>query len=63
MKTKKSSKKAGATSNGSVIVRFRASTALHNRLKYLAEVEEMSLAGLVKRLVLDTLTKFPSPQD
>ena len=59
MKTK-SLKKGG---NRSVIVRFRASNALHERLKHLAEIEEMTLAGLVRRLVLDTLAKFPDPQD
>jgi predicted HicB family RNase H-like nuclease len=47
-------------SRGQVIVRFRASNDLHERLKSLAEDEEMSLAGLVKKLVLDSLKKFPS---
>lgn len=42
-----------------VIVRFRSSNDLHERLKSLAEDEEMSLAGLVKKLVLDSLKKFP----
>ena len=60
---KKSSKKADAIGNQSVIVRFRAAKPLHERLKYLAREEEMSLAALVKRLVLDSLKKFPSPQD
>jgi len=60
---KKSLKKGGNTGNQSAIVRFRASDVLHERLKYLAREEEMSLAALVKRLVLDSLKKFPSPQD
>lgn len=55
-------KKAGATSD-SVIVRFRASNALYKRLKCLAKQEETSMAGLVKRLVLDTLSRFPSSQE
>jgi hypothetical protein len=59
MKTK-SLKKGG---NQSVIVRFRASNSLHKRLKCLAEEEEMSLSALLKRMVLDTLAKFPSSQD
>ena len=56
-------KKAGPTGNQSVIVRFRASYALYKRLKCLAKQEEMSMAGLVKRLVLDTLSRFPSSQE
>jgi hypothetical protein len=55
----KSSKQTGNTGK-SVIVRFRASESLYKRLKYLAQEEETSLAGLVKKLMLDSLAKFPS---
>ncbi|MGO9119740.1 MAG: hypothetical protein ACLQPD_19270 [Desulfomonilaceae bacterium] len=57
--SKKSLKKGGNSGTQRAIIRFRASDALHERLKYLAAQEEMCLAGLVRRLVLDSLKKFP----
>jgi hypothetical protein len=41
------------------IVRFRASTALQERLKKLAKEEELCLSAFVRKLVLDGLKKFP----
>jgi hypothetical protein len=57
--TKRTAKKNGNRSNQQLIVRFRASTGLHERLKKLAEEEELCLSAFVRRLVLDSLTKFP----
>jgi hypothetical protein len=57
--SKKTSRKHSNSANQSLIVRFRASSLLHERLKKLAEEEELCLSAFVRRLVLDSLEKFP----
>lgn len=56
-----SSKAAGKNGRGiqSFIVRFRVSPDLHERLTMLAHEEELCLAAFVRKLVLDSLKKFP----
>ncbi len=63
MNIKKSSEPRATNCNQAVIVRFRVSDALYMRLKSLAKDEEMSLGAFVRRVVIDALKKFPSPQD
>ena len=55
----KTAGKNGNSPNQSLIVRFRASPDLYKRLKKLAEEEELYLSGFVRKLVLDSLKKFP----
>ncbi len=57
--SRKPLKKGGYTGTQRSIIRFRASDALHERLKFLAAQEEMCLGTFVRRLVLDNLKKFP----
>ncbi len=54
------SRKKGPYIGQNEIIRFRASTELHERLINLAEDEELSLAALVRKLVTDRLKQFPS---
>jgi hypothetical protein len=58
--SKKKSEKGGCSGQQTIIIRFRVSDALHERLKQVAQEEEMCLAALVRKLVLDSLDKFPS---
>jgi hypothetical protein len=58
--SRKIAKKGGYSGDQRVIIRFRASDALHERLKHVAQEEEMCLAALVRKLVIDSLEKFPS---
>ncbi len=55
----KKSRKHPNSTNQSLIVRFRASADFYERLKELAEEEELCLAAFVRKLVLDSLKKFP----
>ena len=57
--SQKTVKKGGYLRDQHLIVRFRASAALYERLKHVAQEEEMCLAALVRKLVLDSLQKFP----
>ncbi len=41
------------------VLRFRASSDLHQRLKSVALDEELCLAALIRKLVVDALEKFP----
>jgi hypothetical protein len=45
--------------NQSFIVRFRSSADFYERLKKLAQEEELHLSTFVRKLVLDSLKKFP----
>jgi hypothetical protein len=57
--TPKIPKKANYSGNQTIIVRFRASRGLYEKLQHVAQEEELCLAALVRRLVLDSLKKFP----
>ena len=59
MKSVQTVRKKGHYTGQNEIIRFRASNHLHERLKHLASEEELCLAGLVRKLVLDALEKFP----
>jgi hypothetical protein len=51
--------KKGRYTGQNEIIRFRASIDLYERLKYVASEEELCLAGLVRKLVIDSLERFP----
>ena len=57
--TQKTLKKGGYSGDRNLIVRFRASAALYERIQHVAREEELSVAALVRKLVVDTLEKFP----
>jgi hypothetical protein len=48
------------SSHQSIIVRFRTSAPLHERLTKIAAEEELCLAALVRKLILTALERFPS---
>ncbi len=51
-------RKKGHYTGQKEIIRFRASSDLHERLKNLAQDEELCIAALVRKLVLDRLEQF-----
>jgi|GEM_PF-2595878 hypothetical protein len=55
--TQKTLRKGGYTGDQRWIVRFRASSILHETLKRLAEKERLCLAAFVRRLVIAGLEK------
>jgi hypothetical protein len=55
-------RKKGRYTGQQQVIRFRASTDLHQPLKLLAHDEELCLAALVRKLVTDRLQQFP-PKD
>lgn len=55
--TQKKLRKGGYTGDQRWIVRFRASTSLHQTLQRLAHKERLCLAALVRRLVVAGLEK------
>jgi hypothetical protein len=62
MKSVQTVRKKGHYVGQKEIIRFRSSSDLHDRLKNLAEDEELCLAALVRKLVTDRLQQFP-PKD
>jgi hypothetical protein len=58
MKTpRKTLRKGGYTGDQSQIIRFRASAGLYEKLQGLAHEQELCLAAVVRKLVLEGLEK------
>jgi hypothetical protein len=58
MESTQSIRRKGHYTGQKEIIRFRASSDLHERLKNLAQDEELCIAALVRKLVLDRLEQF-----
>jgi hypothetical protein len=55
----KTPKKGNYTGSQHWIIRFRASSDLRERIQRVAKEEELCVAALVRKLVVDALLKFP----